>query len=172
MRQVVWLLLLLLVSACQLPVAPLPTEVPVATIYDWPPDTTPPSSDAAQIPATFPPTSPTSPAPSPTEEMHVMTPDLNNQLIITVVYDNNAYDPRLKTEWGFAALVEYRGHTILFDTGGDGSTLLNNMNLMEIDPTRHRERYPLTGPRRSCRWPGWSTSAGYTSDALPDPIFL
>ena len=65
-----------------------------------------------------------------------MTPDLNNQLIITVVYDNNAYDPRLKTEWGFAALVEYRGHTILFDTGGDGSTLLNNMNLMEIDPTR------------------------------------
>jgi len=65
-----------------------------------------------------------------------MTPDSNDQLIITVVYDNNSYDPRLKTEWGFAALVEYRGHTILFDTGGNGLTLLNNMNLMEIDPTR------------------------------------
>lgn len=131
-----WLLLLLLVSACQLPVVPLPTDMPVATIYDRPSDATLSSPDATQIPTTFLLASPMPPVASQIGEIYTMTPDINDHLIITVVYDNNAYDPRLKTEWGFAALVEYRGHTILFDTGGDGSTLLNNMNLMEIDPTR------------------------------------
>jgi 7,8-dihydropterin-6-yl-methyl-4-(beta-D-ribofuranosyl)aminobenzene 5'-phosphate synthase len=55
-------------------------------------------------------------------------------LKITVLYDNNAYDARLKTEWGFAALVEYGGHTLLFDTGGDGPTLLDNMAQLDLDP--------------------------------------
>ncbi len=52
---------------------------------------------------------------------------------ITVVYDNNPYDSRLTTAWGFSALVEFMGHTILFDTGGDSPTLLNNMRLMQVD---------------------------------------
>jgi len=26
--------------------------------------------------------------------------------VVTVVYDNNSFDPRLKTEWGFSCLVE------------------------------------------------------------------
>jgi 7,8-dihydropterin-6-yl-methyl-4-(beta-D-ribofuranosyl)aminobenzene 5'-phosphate synthase len=55
-------------------------------------------------------------------------------LRITIVYDNNAYDPQLKTAWGFAALVEYRGQVLLFDTGGDGSTLLSNMAALDIEP--------------------------------------
>jgi 7,8-dihydropterin-6-yl-methyl-4-(beta-D-ribofuranosyl)aminobenzene 5'-phosphate synthase len=55
-------------------------------------------------------------------------------LRISVLYDNNAYDARLKTEWGFAALVEYVGHTLLFDTGGDGPMLLGNMARMGLDP--------------------------------------
>jgi 7,8-dihydropterin-6-yl-methyl-4-(beta-D-ribofuranosyl)aminobenzene 5'-phosphate synthase len=59
-----------------------------------------------------------------------------DSLTITIVYDNNAYDPRLTTAWGFAALVEYRGQTFLFDTGGDGPTLLDNMAALGIDPTR------------------------------------
>jgi 7,8-dihydropterin-6-yl-methyl-4-(beta-D-ribofuranosyl)aminobenzene 5'-phosphate synthase len=45
---------------------------------------------------------------------------------LTILYDNTAYDPRLTPEWGFAALVEYEGRTLLFDTGGDGPTLLGN----------------------------------------------
>jgi 7,8-dihydropterin-6-yl-methyl-4-(beta-D-ribofuranosyl)aminobenzene 5'-phosphate synthase len=53
---------------------------------------------------------------------------------ITVVYDNNPYDPRLKTAWGFGCLVETDQATILFDTGGDGAMLLGNMTTLKIDP--------------------------------------
>jgi len=55
-------------------------------------------------------------------------------LTITIVYDNNAYDPRLRTVWGFSCLIEYRGQVILFDTGGDFPTLLANMATLGIDP--------------------------------------
>jgi 7,8-dihydropterin-6-yl-methyl-4-(beta-D-ribofuranosyl)aminobenzene 5'-phosphate synthase len=55
-------------------------------------------------------------------------------LTLTIVYDNNAYDPRLKTAWGFSCLIEYRGQVILFDTGGDSPTLLANMAKLDIDP--------------------------------------
>jgi len=57
-------------------------------------------------------------------------------LTITIVYDNNAYDERLKSAWGFSALVEYRNHILLFDTGGDGPTLMKNMRILGIDPTQ------------------------------------
>ncbi|MBN1149302.1 MAG: MBL fold metallo-hydrolase [Anaerolineales bacterium] len=57
-------------------------------------------------------------------------------LIITVLYDNNAYDERLKSAWGFSALVEYKGQTLLFDTGGDGYALLENMRILGIDLAR------------------------------------
>ncbi len=55
---------------------------------------------------------------------------------LTIVYDNNAFDPRLKTAWGFSALVEYDDHTLLFDTGGDAPMLLENMDILEIDPAQ------------------------------------
>jgi 7,8-dihydropterin-6-yl-methyl-4-(beta-D-ribofuranosyl)aminobenzene 5'-phosphate synthase len=55
-------------------------------------------------------------------------------LRIAIVYDNTAYDPSLRAEWGFAALVEYGGHTLLFDTGGDSPTLLGNMTQLGLDP--------------------------------------
>ena len=55
-------------------------------------------------------------------------------LTITIVYDNNVYDPRLKTVWGFSCLIEYRRRVILFDTGGDSPTLLANMAALGIDP--------------------------------------
>ena len=59
-----------------------------------------------------------------------------DELKITVVYDNNPFDPRLETAWGFSALVEYRGQILLFDTGGDGRILLDNMRVLGIDPAR------------------------------------
>jgi 7,8-dihydropterin-6-yl-methyl-4-(beta-D-ribofuranosyl)aminobenzene 5'-phosphate synthase len=53
---------------------------------------------------------------------------------ITVTYDNNPYDDRLVTAWGFSCVVEVGGRSILFDTGGNGSILLGNMEELEIDP--------------------------------------
>ena len=51
---------------------------------------------------------------------------------ITVIYDNASCDPRLKTAWGYAAMVEHRGTNLKFDTGGDGPTLLKNMETLGI----------------------------------------
>ena len=56
------------------------------------------------------------------------------ELTLTIVYDNNSYDPQLETKWGFSCLVEGPLKTILFDTGGDSATLLGNMKKMKIDP--------------------------------------
>ena len=50
---------------------------------------------------------------------------------IIIVYDNRTLDPNLTSGWGFACLV---GDDLLFDTGGDGRTLLSNMAQMGIDP--------------------------------------
>jgi 7,8-dihydropterin-6-yl-methyl-4-(beta-D-ribofuranosyl)aminobenzene 5'-phosphate synthase len=83
------------------------------------------------------------PAPKPTTwatktvEESLKTPmPVPESLTITIIYDNNAYDERLKSAWGFSALVEYRDHTLLFDTGGDGPTLMENMCILEVDPTQ------------------------------------
>jgi len=54
---------------------------------------------------------------------------------ITILYDNTAFWPELKSDWGFSALVETEKRTILFDTGSDGSILLENMKKLEIDPS-------------------------------------
>jgi 7,8-dihydropterin-6-yl-methyl-4-(beta-D-ribofuranosyl)aminobenzene 5'-phosphate synthase len=62
------------------------------------------------------------------------TPPGTEGLIVTILYDNNAYDERLETGWGFSCLVEGAEKTILFDTGGDGALLLRNMRTLGIDP--------------------------------------
>ena len=51
---------------------------------------------------------------------------------ITILYDNDALDSRLAPDWGFAALIETAGRTILFDTGAKGQILLDNMSLLGI----------------------------------------
>jgi 7,8-dihydropterin-6-yl-methyl-4-(beta-D-ribofuranosyl)aminobenzene 5'-phosphate synthase len=53
-------------------------------------------------------------------------------LKLTILFDDTTFDPRLKSGWGFAALVEYSGHTLLFDTGG--SVLLENMRQLDVKP--------------------------------------
>jgi 7,8-dihydropterin-6-yl-methyl-4-(beta-D-ribofuranosyl)aminobenzene 5'-phosphate synthase len=60
----------------------------------------------------------------------------DEHVVFTVVYDNNLFDPRLKTAWGFACLVETSGQLILFDTGGDGEILLANLKTLGFDPSR------------------------------------
>ncbi|MEA1868583.1 MAG: MBL fold metallo-hydrolase [Euryarchaeota archaeon] len=57
---------------------------------------------------------------------------------LTTVYDNEVYPEAsatgLTSEWGFSCLIEVSGERILFDTGGDGSILLRNMEKLGIDP--------------------------------------
>lgn len=98
-----------------------PTAVP--STETLPPTKTPPPR-ATRAP-TETPTPTCTPTPHPVEVRPVT---------LTIVYDNNAYDPRLRTAWGFACLVEAGDATVLFDTGGDGATLLGNMDALELDP--------------------------------------
>ena len=57
---------------------------------------------------------------------------------ITMLYNNIPTDDRCAYAWGLACLVEGCGKTLLFDTGGDGSTLLKNMATLGKDPARVR----------------------------------
>ena len=98
-----------------------PTAVP--STETLPPTKTPPPR-ATRAP-TETPTPTCTPTPHPVEVRPVT---------LTIVYDNNAYDPRLRTAWGFACLVETESATVLFDTGGDGPTLLGNMDALGLDP--------------------------------------
>ena len=59
---------------------------------------------------------------------------MKNKTTITIVYDNNSYDNRLMTAWGFSCVVKSSQNCILFDTGGDGIALLHNMAKLGIDP--------------------------------------
>ena len=56
-------------------------------------------------------------------------------ITITVVYNNVPYDEELTTSWGLSILIEGLEDTILFDTGGDGSILLSNMEKLGIAPS-------------------------------------
>jgi 7,8-dihydropterin-6-yl-methyl-4-(beta-D-ribofuranosyl)aminobenzene 5'-phosphate synthase len=60
--------------------------------------------------------------------------DSRTELKITIVYDNSLHTPGLTAGWGFSAIVEYEGRTLLFDTGAEGQALLNNMAALHIDP--------------------------------------
>ena len=53
---------------------------------------------------------------------------------LSVAYNNVSFGSRLENDLGFSCLIENLGQTILFDTGGFGSILLNNMKLMGIGP--------------------------------------
>jgi 7,8-dihydropterin-6-yl-methyl-4-(beta-D-ribofuranosyl)aminobenzene 5'-phosphate synthase len=55
---------------------------------------------------------------------------------ITVVFNNVPLLPGLETSWGFAAVIETAAHTVLFDTGGNGTILLANMARLGIEPER------------------------------------
>jgi len=51
---------------------------------------------------------------------------------LKILYDNNRYDPRLRTAWGFSCLIALDTAIILFDTGG-GGLLTENMAKLGID---------------------------------------
>jgi 7,8-dihydropterin-6-yl-methyl-4-(beta-D-ribofuranosyl)aminobenzene 5'-phosphate synthase len=55
-------------------------------------------------------------------------------MTLMVVFDNNAFDPRLQTGWGFAVWIEYGGNVVLFDTGADSAVLPNNLSALGLRP--------------------------------------
>ncbi|MHB1169892.1 MAG: MBL fold metallo-hydrolase [Longimicrobiales bacterium] len=55
---------------------------------------------------------------------------------ITVIADAFSERDDVALDWGFAALIEYRGQRILFDAGNDGDLLATNAGRLGIDLTR------------------------------------
>jgi 7,8-dihydropterin-6-yl-methyl-4-(beta-D-ribofuranosyl)aminobenzene 5'-phosphate synthase len=119
---------------------PIPTATPISTATLTP---TPKRATATPIPTRTPvptatltpvPTATPTPIPSPTPTLEPTPTEIAERLTITILYDNNEYDERLETAWGFSCLVEGLEETILFDTGGDSAMLLRNMHKLGIDP--------------------------------------
>ena len=128
MRMTRWVLVGLvglLVAGCA---SPTPTVVPTHTSE---PTVTP---TLRQSQGTAPPPTltavPTSTPPVPT----AMPVETLGGVTITILYDNNEYDERLETAWGFSCLIEGLEKTILFDTGGDSAMLLRNMRTLGLNP--------------------------------------
>lgn len=55
---------------------------------------------------------------------------------VTILYDAFGGRPGLTRDWGFAALVEYGGKRILFDTGNNGAIFARNVRALGIDLRR------------------------------------
>lgn len=55
---------------------------------------------------------------------------------IAIIYDNNTLKSGIKPSWGFSCLITIPQYSILFDTGGDPSILINNMLEMDINPEK------------------------------------
>lgn len=52
---------------------------------------------------------------------------------ITILHDSFGKRSDMKKDWGFAALVEFGGKRILFDTGNDARTFAENIQALGID---------------------------------------
>src|ERR1700737_5320124 len=52
---------------------------------------------------------------------------------VTILYDSFGKAPALTVDWGFAALVEYGGRRILFDTGNNASIFEQNVKALGVD---------------------------------------
>ncbi len=61
-------------------------------------------------------------------------PPIEGNVSIIIVYDNYQVNPNLTTRWGFGSIISTPTKNILFDTGGNSSILLSNMEKMKIDP--------------------------------------
>jgi 7,8-dihydropterin-6-yl-methyl-4-(beta-D-ribofuranosyl)aminobenzene 5'-phosphate synthase len=55
---------------------------------------------------------------------------------VTVLYDAFGAPSALERDWGFAALVEYGGKRILFDTGNDAAIFERNVKALGVDLTK------------------------------------
>src|SRR5437763_8515920 len=62
---------------------------------------------------------------------HATLPPLPNR--VTILYDAFGGRAGLTQDWGFAALVEYGGKRILFDTGNNADVFANNVRTLGVD---------------------------------------
>jgi 7,8-dihydropterin-6-yl-methyl-4-(beta-D-ribofuranosyl)aminobenzene 5'-phosphate synthase len=61
---------------------------------------------------------------------------LETLVSVTIIYNNYPDDASLETDWGFACLVEYQGHQLLFDAGRNPTLFRKNVGLLEIIPEK------------------------------------
>jgi 7,8-dihydropterin-6-yl-methyl-4-(beta-D-ribofuranosyl)aminobenzene 5'-phosphate synthase len=52
---------------------------------------------------------------------------------VTILYDSFGKTPALTMDWGFAALIEYGGKRILFDTGNNAQIFEHNVKAAGVD---------------------------------------
>lgn len=67
------------------------------------------------------------------QDKYELENESTKDVTITIVYDNNLYKEGLRTAWGFSCVIRCE-KTILFDTGGNGTILLENMKKLNVDP--------------------------------------
>jgi 7,8-dihydropterin-6-yl-methyl-4-(beta-D-ribofuranosyl)aminobenzene 5'-phosphate synthase len=58
----------------------------------------------------------------------------NQQIWMTIVYDNHSFKEDLEKDWGFSCFIKGFEKSILFDTGKNGHILLSNMGKLGICP--------------------------------------
>jgi len=80
---------------------------------------------------------------------------------ITVLYDAFGAPSALERDWGFAALVEYGGRRILFDTGNDAAIFERNVKAIGADLTK------LDAVLISHRHGDYTTGLGYLLEVNP-----
>jgi 7,8-dihydropterin-6-yl-methyl-4-(beta-D-ribofuranosyl)aminobenzene 5'-phosphate synthase len=61
------------------------------------------------------------------------TADAAQKAQVTILYDAFGKPSAMQKDWGFAALVEYGGKRILFDTGDNPDILANNAKVKGVD---------------------------------------
>jgi 7,8-dihydropterin-6-yl-methyl-4-(beta-D-ribofuranosyl)aminobenzene 5'-phosphate synthase len=61
-----------------------------------------------------------------------LTATRSHAVSITVLYDNYTLTEGLGTDWGFACVIKGTEENILFDTGTNGSLLLQNMDKLQV----------------------------------------
>jgi 7,8-dihydropterin-6-yl-methyl-4-(beta-D-ribofuranosyl)aminobenzene 5'-phosphate synthase len=63
---------------------------------------------------------------------HILPADIND-LMITILYDNNSFQKGLKVDWGFSCFIEGLDQPILFDTGRYDTMFISNLDALGID---------------------------------------
>ncbi len=63
----------------------------------------------------------------------VQSGPLASDVRMTVVYDNYTFTQGVTADWGFGCFIEGTGETLLFDTGYQGSILMDNIDALGVD---------------------------------------
>jgi len=53
---------------------------------------------------------------------------------ITILYDNYVFTEGLRSDWGFSCILKDTEKTVLFDTGTQGTLLLENIEKLKVNP--------------------------------------